>query len=133
MLRLLYILLFVLCCSVTDASSSPLASQCVECEYVAAGDDNIALPIPLDDHSYDAAQGVMLMPRTASRYVVETGNGGAVSPTVRYNRSNGSSKTLSAAIPSRHIGRLTKIFEYNHFRSMLRVAYYLHTLCRLRI
>ena len=44
-----------------------------------------------------------------------------------------SNKLLSAAIHSRLAGHLTIIFEYNHFRSSLRVAYYLHTLCRLRI
>lgn len=42
-------------------------------------------------------------------------------------------KLMSAAIHSRHSGHTTHIFEYNHFRSSLRVAYYLHTLCRLRI
>lgn len=42
-------------------------------------------------------------------------------------------KILSAAIHSRRAGHLTEIFEYNHFRSSLRVVYYLHTLCRLRI
>lgn len=44
-----------------------------------------------------------------------------------------SEKLMSAAIHSRHSGHTTHIFEYNHFRSSLRVAYYLHTLCRLRI
>ena len=44
-----------------------------------------------------------------------------------------SNKLLSTAIHSRLAGHLTIIFEYNHFRSSLRVAYYLHTLCRLRI
>lgn len=42
-------------------------------------------------------------------------------------------KILSAAVHSRRAGHLTEIFEYNHFRSSLRVVYYLHTLCRLRI
>ena len=42
-------------------------------------------------------------------------------------------KIMSAAVHARHSGHTTHIFEYNHFRSSLRVAYYLHTLCRLRI
>lgn len=42
-------------------------------------------------------------------------------------------KIFSVAIHSRRAGHLTHIFEYNHFRSSLRVVYYLHTLCRLRI
>lgn len=133
MLRLLYILLFVFCYSVADASSSSLAKQDVGCEYVVACDDSIVSTAPFEEYSYDELQGGMLMPRTVTRYVVETSNGGAVSPALRYNRVNSSSKTLSAAIPSRHIGRITKIFEFNHFRSTLRVAYYLHSLCRLRI
>ena len=132
MLRLLYIFIFVFCYSVADAL--PLQTkQDVECGYVAACDESITSAAPFDEQSYDNAQGVMLIPRAASRYVVETGNGGAVSPAVRYNRVNNSAKTLSAAIPSRHVGRITKIFEFNHFRSTLRVAYYLHSLCRLRI
>lgn len=37
-------------------------------------------------------------------------------------------------IPSeRRAGHLTQIFEYNHYRSSLRVGYYLYALCRLRI
>lgn len=132
MLRLLYIFLFVFCYSVADAL--PLQTkQDVECGYVVACDDSITTSQPFQERNYDESQGVMLMPRTTLRYVVETSNGGAISPALRYNRVNGSSKTLSAAIPSRHVGRITKIFEFNHFRSTLRVAYYLHSLCRLRI
>ena len=35
--------------------------------------------------------------------------------------------------PCRHKGHVTNIFNYNEHRSSLRVVYYLHTLCRLRI
>lgn len=133
MLRLLYILLFVFCYSVADVSSLPLAEQSVESESVAVCDDNISTSQPFDKHNYDESQSVMLMPRAASRYVVETGSSSVVSPALRYNRVNSSSKTLSSAIPSRHVGRITKVFEFNHFRSTLRVVYYLHSLCRLRI
>lgn len=42
-------------------------------------------------------------------------------------------KIMSEAVHSRHAGHITRIFEFNPFRSSLRVAYYLHTLCRLRI
>ena len=42
-------------------------------------------------------------------------------------------KILSAAIHSRKAGHITKIFEFNPYTSSLRAAYYLHTLCRLRI
>lgn len=135
MLKLLHILLFVFCYSVADALSLPLpqTGQEMECGYVVASNDSITTSQPFQERNYDESQGVMLMPRTALRYVVETTSVSAASPALRYSRVSGSSKTLSAAIPSRHVGRITKIFEFNHFRSALRIVYYLHSLCRLRI
>lgn len=44
-----------------------------------------------------------------------------------------SERIMAEAIHSRRAGHITKIFEFNIFTSSLRVAYYLHTLCRLRI
>lgn len=35
--------------------------------------------------------------------------------------------------PCRHQGLLTDIFNFNLYTSSLRIVYYLHTLCRLRI
>ena len=133
MLKLLHILLFVFCYSSADALSLPQTTQDVECGYVVACDDSITTSQPFQERNYDESQAVMLMPRTALRYVVETASVSAASPALRYSRVSGSSKTLSAAIPSRHVGRITKIFEFNHFRSALRIGYYLHSLCRLRI
>ena len=133
MLKLLHILLFVFCYSSADALSLPQTTQDVECGYVVACDDSITTSQPFQERNVDESQGVMLMPRTALRYVVETASVSAASPALRYSRVSGSSKTLSAAIPSRHVGRITKIFEFNHFRSALRIVYYLHSLCRLRI
>ena len=133
MLKLLHILLFVFCYSVADALSLPQTRQDVECGYVVASNDSIRASQPFQERNYDESQGVMLMPRTALRYVVETTSVSAASPALRYSRVSSSSKTLSAAIPSRHVGRITKIFEFNHFRSALRIVYYLHSLCRLRI
>lgn len=133
MLKLLHILLFVFCYSVADALSLPQTTQDVECGYVVASNDSIRASQPFQERNYDESQAVMLMPRTALRYVVETASVSAASPALRYSRVSSSSKTLSAAIPSRHVGRITKIFEFNHFRSALRIVYYLHSLCRLRI
>lgn len=133
MLKLLHILLFVFCYSVADALSLPQTTQDVECGYVVASNDSIRASQPFQERNVDESRGVMLMPRTALRYVVETASVSAASPALRYSRVSGSSKTLSAAIPSRHVGRITKIFEFNHFRSALRIVYYLHSLCRLRI
>ena len=42
-------------------------------------------------------------------------------------------KSISQAVPDRHAGHVTRIFEFNHFRSSLRITYYLYALCRLRI
>lgn len=42
-------------------------------------------------------------------------------------------KIMASAISDRRAGHVTRIFEFNHFRSSLRVAYYLYALCRLRI
>ena len=133
MLKLLHILLFVFCYSLADALSLPQIGQDVECGYVVASNDSIMASHPFQERNVDESQGVMLMPRTALRYVVETASVSAASPALRYSRVSGSSKTLSAAIPSCHVGRITKIFEFNHFRSALRIVYYLHSLCRLRI
>ena len=133
MLKLLHILLFVCCYSVADALSLPQTGQDMECGYVVACDDSITTSQPFQERNVDESQGVMLMPRTALRYVVETASVSAASPALQYSRVSGSSKTLSAAIPSRRVGRITKIFEFNHFRSALRIMYYLHSLCRLRI
>lgn len=49
------------------------------------------------------------------------------------SRHESHSKTLAQAVVESHAGHLTRIFEFNHFRSSLRVTYYLYTLCRLRI
>ena len=133
MLKLLHILLFVFCYSVADALSLSQTGQDMECGYVVACDDSITTSQPFQERNYDESQGVMLMPCTALRYVVEIASVSAASPALRYSRVSSSSKTLSAAIPSRHVGRITKIFEFNHFRSALRIVYYLHSLCRLRI
>lgn len=128
---LLYILLFVLNASVVDASSLQKHCACVESASISECDYNVALPQTFAD--CNTLQGAMLLSRTTARYVVETSGGVSVLPSFRYSRTNSSERVLLAAISSRHAGRITKIFEYNHFRSILRVVYYLYTLCRLRI
>ena len=130
---LLYILLFVLNASVVDDSSLQKHCACVESASISECDYNVTLPQTSADCDYDTLQGAMLLSRTTARYVVETSGGVSVLPSFRYSRANSSERVLLAAISSRHAGRITKIFEYNHFRSILRVVYYLHTLCRLRI
>lgn len=130
---MLYILLFVFYSSVADASSLRMSQVCVESEVISACDDNIAKAGLFDEHNGVAWEATMLLPRTAARYIVENVGGSNLLPAYRYSRTGGPIKSLSEATPHHHVGRTTKIVEYNHFRSILRVAYYLHTLCRLRI
>ena len=130
---MLYILLFVFYSSVADASSLRTSQACVECGVISACDDNIFQSGPFDERNGDTWETTMLLPRTAARYIVENAGGSSLLPAYRYSRTGGPIKSLSEATPHHHVGRTTKIVEYNHFRSILRVAYYLHTLCRLRI
>lgn len=43
------------------------------------------------------------------------------------------SKITPQTPSERRAGHVTHIFEFNHYRSSLRVGYYLYALCRLRI
>ena len=128
-----YILLFVFDSSVADASSLRTSQVCVESGVITACDDNIFQSGPFDERNGDTWETTMLLPRTAARYIVENAGGSNLLPAYRHSRTGGPIKSLSEATPHHHVGRTTKIVEYNHFRSILRVAYYLHTLCRLRI
>lgn len=129
---ILSILLFVLYASVADAPSMP-QQQSVDLPIAVSYGDKIVLSAHFDDSSFCPASSLMLSPRTAARYLVKTGGNGNLLPSFRYNRTNTTLKTPSWCVACSHAGRITKIFEFNHFRSALRVAYYLHTLCRLRI
>ncbi|MBR4995360.1 MAG: hypothetical protein IKY82_04800 [Alistipes sp.] len=136
MLRLLsLILLFVLYAPKVDSAipscvkPSVAIESCVY-ESVVDGDDNLSYNVRF---SSDLLQGQVLARPISQRTLLEN-NGGTSTPSVlRHNRVNSTLRALSSAVPCRHAGRITKIFEYNHFRSVLRVVYYLHTLCRLRI
>ena len=130
---MLYILLFVFYSSVADASSLRTSQVCVESGVISACDDNIFQSGPFDERNGDTWETTMLLPRTAARYIVENAGGSSLLPAYRFSRTGGPIKCLSEATPHHHVGRTTKIVEYNHFRSILREAYYLHTLCRLRI
>ena len=70
----------------------------------------------------------------SSRSVVSVGQNShnTINNSVR-SRHESHTKTLAKAVVESHAGHLTRIFEFNHFRSSLRVTYYLYALCRLRI
>lgn len=69
-----------------------------------------------------------------SRTIVTVGQNNltSLSNSVR-SRHESHHKSLAQAFSESHAGRVTRFFEFNHFRSSLRVVYYLYALCRLRI
>jgi hypothetical protein len=76
--------------------------------------------------------GDMLLRTPRTIVTVGQNNLTSINSNVR-TRSESHVKSLLQAIPERHAGHLTRFFEFNHFRSSLRVVYYLYVLCRLRI
>ena len=76
--------------------------------------------------------GDMLLRTPRTIVTVGQNNLTSINSNVR-TRSESHVKSLLQAIPERHAGLLTRFFEFNHFRSSLRVVYYLYVLCRLRI
>ena len=62
-----------------------------------------------------------------------TARGNSSSHNTARHRHSQSTKQAIHTSPSRHKGHVTDIFNFNQHTSSLRVVYYLHTLCRLRI
>ena len=76
--------------------------------------------------------GDMLLRTPRTTVTVGQNNLTSINSNVR-TRSESHAKSLLQAISECHAGHLTRFFEFNHFRSALRVVYYLYVLCRLRI
>ena len=76
--------------------------------------------------------GDMLLRTPRTTVTVGQNNLTSINSNVR-TRSESHAKSLLQAIPERHAGHVTRFLEFNHFRSSLRVVYYLYVLCRLRI
>lgn len=74
----------------------------------------------------------MLLRTSRSSFTVGQNNLTSLNNNVR-SRHESHTKSLLQAIPECHAGHLTRLFEFNLFKSSLRVAYYLYALCRLRI
>ena len=72
------------------------------------------------------------MVRTSVSGTLIVQSNAATSQQVRH-RGGVQLKFYSSAIPARRAGHITRIFEFNYFRSALRVTFYLYALCRLRI
>lgn len=125
MLRLFSILLFVVLSLAWDKSAGDVASDGVGRVEVSAPSHAEQLWCCRECNS-----DMLRTMRTAVPTIAQ--NSTSAIQQVRH-RSAEQLKFYAAAIPSRRAGHVTRIFEFDHFRSTLRVAYYLHALCRLRI
>lgn len=125
MLRLLYILLFVVLSLAVDKSAGDVASADVGRVEVSAPSHAEQLWCCRECNS-----DMLRTMRTAAPTIAQ--NAASTSQQVRH-RSDEQLKYYAAAIPSRRVGHVTRIFEFDTVRSTLRVAYYLYALCRLRI
>ena len=132
MKKLLYILLLVVAYAMFNPSESANVREgeklCVDGEYVSGTiDDNFRVEqLCCKEYNSD----MLRSPNTTMSFGQSNNN--SISNIVR-SRVESHSKTISQAVPERHAGHVTQIFEFNHFRSSLRVVYYLYVLCRLRI
>ena len=126
MLRLLYILLFA--CVALLGNYSPELEQGAVCD---------------ESHSEIVAENrteQFVCQRECNSDMIRTSSSGAIivqsntatSQQVRH-RGEEQLKFYASAVPARRAGHVTRIFEFNCFRSALRVTYYLYALCRLRI
>ncbi len=125
MLRLIYILLFASLSLALDKSAD---------EVVSADMTRVEVSAPSQAEQLwccrECNSDMLRTMRTAAPSIAQ--NATSATQQVRH-RSDEQLKYYAAAIPSRRAGHVTRIFEFDHFRSTLRVAYYLHALCRLRI
>ena len=126
MLRLLYILLFA-CVALLGNYSPERERDAVR--HAAHGE------IVAENHTEQ-----IICQRECNSDMVRTSVSGtlivqsnaATSQQVRH-RGGEQLKFYSSAIPARRAGHITRIFEFNCFRSALCVTFYLYALCRLRI
>ena len=95
--------------------------------FVAAEDcnshDELSLEILRND--------ILRSPSTNSNIISQRGTDGMQQQARQRNVSH--SKSLPHTTPCRYAGRITEIFNFNQYKSSLRVGYYLYALCRLRI
>lgn len=126
-LRLFYILLFV--CVTYLCDSHPELQQETAPNYPhseVVADTHAEQLICCKEYNSD----MLRTPRSMTTITSQSNT--VTSQQVRYHGEE-QLKFYATAVPARRAGHVTQIFEFNQFRSSLRVAYYLHTLCRLRI
>ncbi|MBR5812166.1 MAG: hypothetical protein IKY80_04090 [Alistipes sp.] len=134
MQRLFYILLLPLLCALcsivgsADECSTEMGAALLSQQVICDADDSVNC----DGRVYTSD----MLSSPSARCVVaeEVSSVVSHSSSARYRTSRvAKSKIMASAVSDRRAGHATLIFEYNHFTSSLRVAYYLYTLCRLRI
>ena len=126
MLRLLYILLFA--CVALLGNYSPELERSAVCHAPQS-------EVVAEHHTEQFVcqrECNSDMIRTSSSGAIIVQSNTATSQQVRH-RGEEQLKFYASAVPARRAGHVTRIFEFNCFRSALRVTYYLYALCRLRI
>ena len=126
MLRFLYILLFSVCLS--SAEHSPRVESAgvkSKAQMEVAASDFATQIICCRECNSD------MLRTSTSATTISVQNSTVAQQHLRHRGAE--SKSYAATIPMRRAGHVTQIFEFNFFRSSLRVVYYLHALCRLRI
>ena len=134
MQRLFYILLLPLLCALcsivgsADECSTEMGAAFLSQQVICDADDSA------DECHRVYSSDMLSAPSPRCVIADEVSSVVSHSSSVRYRASRVTkSKILASAVSDRRAGHATLIFEYNHFTSSLRVAYYLYTLCRLRI
>ena len=102
-------------------------SEHIVASFVAAEDYNSPDELSLEILRND----ILRSPSTNTSITSQRGADGANNEARQ--RSTYCTKSLLHTSPCRYAGHVTEIFNFNRYTSSLRVGYYLHALCRLRI
>lgn len=120
---------------VSEPALSEKTAQNAIVESLSAAGNNTADRVKHSSQSIEQSQALLTLNTSRNNAVNNSPTAKSQSSTSRVvlRQKVEAEKIMSAAIHLRHTGHITHIFEYNCFRSSLRVVYYLYTLCRLRI
>ena len=127
MLRLIYILLLAVAAFIFEHSAqSEMVEQCLHSQTEVVAQNYAEQWVCCKECNSD----MLRTPRSFAPISVQNN-----APALQQVRHRGGEqlKFYATAVPSRRAGHVTRIFEFDYFRSSLRVVYYLHALCRLRI
>ena len=127
MLRLVYILLLAIAAFTFDFSA-----QSERVEQRTSSRTEVAAQTYAEQWicCHECSSDMLRSPRSFASLSVQ--NNAPASQQVRH-RGGDQLKLYTTAVPLRRAGHVTRIFEFDYFRSSLRVVYYLYALCRLRI